>query len=82
MHSQAYPPEFTNGVSLPSQLDLEIPCLCFLCVGIMGGSLHPPSIYMGPEDANFSLHVCIANTLTTELSPAPMIDVEVHHIYL
>lgn len=51
-----------------SQLSLRIQSSCFK-VRITGGSSYPLGIYRSPGDLNSSLHVCIASTLTNELSP-------------
>lgn len=72
MHNRwVCPPEFSDGVSVPGQLDLGIPHLCFPCVGIISGSPHPPSIYRDSEDPNAGPHVCMASIITTELPPEP-----------
>lgn len=59
-------PEFTNSVSLPSQLAVKIFCMCLLSAGIIGRCHANLTFPLAVGDLNFSLNICKVNILSTE----------------
>lgn len=68
MEAECLSSELTDLVNLVSLLVLGIPCLYFLCAGIIGGMPNLSGIYLGAWDLNIGPHSCVPIVLPTEPS--------------